>query len=594
MIMSYLSSTSEKQPRSWESSPTLTPGSVFSRTSSNYDFEEGDIEERKRFVLSSEERSSHRYARIPRTTIICVVVAALFLITWCFWQTSYPQVQRVGDISLNNDDVRDFMHQEQAIIIQKSVGNIVQEEAKFMSDEIEPSSVEIVQKSVDIAQMDNSTKSWTHYMDDISRFFKDVRLDNPDGLAFAQMGFRTRLYAHMLQQEQQNTTEFIEREKNMWFFLPGIEKIRKRAQSRQVDGRPTRGIILSADSSRFVYTCHFLAMLRNYHKSTLPVEIFYLGDLDLPKSMRDHLVAQYNVTTIDLAKDPLYNDDFAKLGGYAIKPFALLATSFSEVLLSDADTVLLSAPEVFFDQKGYREHGTLFFQDRLVDHFSESGHNFLVQQMGYRQVSEKLSQTPFWKKKLKHLQESGIVVMDRSRPEVFAASLFTAWQNLQLMRETVLDRHFWGDKESFWMAFELADFSYYMVNKSCGAIGQEHVEYADPKQGFCTEHPLHFFDSQHGEGLPDPAGNNRTLGKPAWFNGSLRLNKYNGDKKLLDPTDDTIFVMNGTWTYYDETRRWCLTDYKRFGIHEYNLGVILGRLGRASREGERMTTAVTG
>lgn len=442
------------------------------------------------------------------------------------------------------------------------------------------------------------------YMIETSQFFSDVRLDNPDGLAFAQMGFRTRLYSHMLHEEtklpekDRFNKDFQKRERDMWFFLPGISTIRKRAQSRtsktKRKKKKTRGIILSVDASRFIYTCHFLAMLRNHHKSSLPVEIFYMGDSDLPQSMRDHFKLQYDAVTVDLSEENLFDNTFTKIGGYAIKPYALLATSFSEVFMADADAVLLANPDTFFNQKGYRDSGTLFFQDRHVDHKSEGGHQFVKEQMGHRNISIGLSQSAFWKEKLRHWQESGVIVVDRSRPEVLSSLLFAAWQNGKLMRDTVLDRHFWGDKESYWLSFELSGFPYYMVNHSCGAIGREHATYADANQGFCSEHPLHFFDHQKGDrtSLIDPNDQKRKLGKPAWFNGSLRLNKYHGDLHLLDPTDDTIWAMNGTWTMHGD--RWCLTNYKRFGIHEYKLGVTLGRLGWASREGERLSAAVTG
>jgi hypothetical protein len=573
--MSYMT-TPERAQHSWESSPTLTPGSVSSPSCTTFDPDEGDLEERKGFSSPFKQSPSHRHISLGFKALAYSLFAALLL--WINIRPALPQqaCQATAPIRLLP-----------------------------LSSSLPPASPINTTSPSDPAPSTNLTppalqqddQRYDHYMEEISLFFKNVRLDNPDGLGFAQMGFRTRLYAEMLRKEQEhNSTQFTERERDMWFFLPGISKFRERSQSRQENGRPTRGIILSADTSRFIYTCHFLAQLRIYHKSNMPVEIFYLGDSDLPQSMREHLMQQYDVTTVDLSEDGLFDESFAKIGGYAIKPYALLATSFSEVMMVDADTVLLSSPETFFDQKGYKENGTVFFQDRHVNHKSKEGHNFVKQQMGHREVSYRLSQTPFWTEDLKHLQESGVVVADRSRPGVFAALLFAAWQNGKLMRDTVLDRYFWGDKESFWMAFELADIPYYMVNHSCGAIGREHVEGSDPIKGFCTEHPLHFFDAQHdGEGLPDPNDNNRTLGKPAWFNGSIRNNKYHkAEVMLLDPTDDTIFVMNGTWTYYDETRGWCLTDYKRFGIHEYNLGVTLGKLGRASREGEKLTMAVIG
>lgn len=559
------------QSQSRISSPVMTtPLSVSSRESSSRedslrgnsfsDEEIGRISEddhkRSFVILHNAERSKSRRIRLPTIIATCTCVG-LFILIWGWTITSdkapyYRDVLRSGLKSLSMKSLEGYMNKD-------TYDNV--------------------------------------YKEDASQYFKDVRLDNPDGLAYAQMGFRTRLYAKMLRHEKnQDSKHFKEMEEAMWFFVPGIKEIRQRAQSVITVGKvkkATRGIVMSVDKSRFVFACHFLAMLRSSHQSTLPVEIFYLGDDDLPQSMRDHLVFQYNVAVIDLATVGLFDNSYAKMGGYAIKPFALLATSFSEVLMSDADSVLLTSPDSFFDQEGYKQDGTLFFQDRETTHTSEGGHNFIVEQLGNRNVSERLANSAFWKHSLKHWQESGIVVVNRKRPEVLSSLLFAAWQNGLRSRDTVHDRHFWGDKESYWLAFELAGLPYYMVNHSCGAIGQEHFYNAAQNTGFCSEHPLHFFDAQKGDkgNLVDPKDHTKVLGKPAWFNGSLRSNKNFLDLINLDPTYDTIFAMDGKWTMYDG-KGWCLTDYKRFGLHEYHLDVILGKLLQASREGERLTKSV--
>jgi alpha 1,3-mannosyltransferase len=57
------------------------------------------------------------------------------------------------------------------------------------------------------------------------------------------------------------------------------------------------------------------------------------------------------------------SDEFMDLrhGSWAVKPFAILASQFEQVMLIDADVVFVQPPEVLFDHAGYRETGALFF-----------------------------------------------------------------------------------------------------------------------------------------------------------------------------------------------------------------------------------------
>ena len=54
------------------------------------------------------------------------------------------------------------------------------------------------------------------------------------------------------------------------------------------------------------------------------------------------------------------------IGGWAIKPFALLVSSFAEAVLMDADVLFVQKPEVLFEHPEYATTGTLFFHDRSL------------------------------------------------------------------------------------------------------------------------------------------------------------------------------------------------------------------------------------
>jgi len=51
----------------------------------------------------------------------------------------------------------------------------------------------------------------------------------------------------------------------------------------------------------------------------------------------------------------------ANIKGYALKAFALYATSFTEVILLDADNLPVLNPALLFDSPEYQLHGNMFW-----------------------------------------------------------------------------------------------------------------------------------------------------------------------------------------------------------------------------------------
>ncbi|KAJ9475161.1 Alpha-1,3-mannosyltransferase MNT3 [Pseudozyma hubeiensis] len=337
----------------------------------------------------------------------------------------------------------------------------------------------------------------------------DHVVDHPvrarDKAGFAEMGLRTEVYSHLLRHK--NVPNFDRMERALWPFVPGINQLRKWWQA-SVQAKPhqyaaastspapstreklfsrgfgsgpliqhgSRGIVMSLGYKGSVFASQFISIIREKHHNDIPIELYYYGDSDLPTKYRDYLTKTYrNVRCIDLESLGLFDPDLVKLErqGFAIKPFALLATNFTEVILADADAILLEDPDHFFEEPGYLDTGTLFFHDR--DHLRKGAddiiHDFMNNQLSLRGASPRLASSEFWKKKGIFEQESGIVVVDKRKTDVFAALLFTAWQNMGEIREKTTYRIWWGDKETFWLAFEFANFPYYFVPRYAQAIG---------------------------------------------------------------------------------------------------------------------------
>ena len=54
-------------------------------------------------------------------------------------------------------------------------------------------------------------------------------------------------------------------------------------------------------------------------------------------------------------------------GRWASRPFAILASSFKRVILSDADTVFLQDPSLLLQEPGFMNTGALFYRDRVLE-----------------------------------------------------------------------------------------------------------------------------------------------------------------------------------------------------------------------------------
>ena len=143
-------------------------------------------------------------------------------------------------------------------------------------------------------------------------------------------------------------------------FFPSIREMYEEAY---LDGA---GIVLCVCDRYKDLAIMLIRSIRKVLKSPMPIEIFYAGDGDLSSQSRAALEASgENVKCRDLLN--LLDNDVTVVQGWAIKPFAVLMSSFERVLFMDADVVLLQSPEIFFRPgSGYEKTGTLFFHDRSL------------------------------------------------------------------------------------------------------------------------------------------------------------------------------------------------------------------------------------
>lgn len=206
------------------------------------------------------------------------------------------------------------------------------------------------------------------------------------------------------------------------------------------------GIVICAGSRNKIFAFHLIRILRDVLHSKLPIEIAYGGDDDLSFADRHHFMnLGHDIRLVNLVDHFDESIGSFQNGGYALKPFSMLASRFRKVILADADTIFLRAPDqVFVKEPGLVETGTFFWHDRALHPGSVVRHKWVESLLGNQEPSRSLRETAFWTDKLSEQQDSAVVCMDKGRPRVFASLLFSVWMNLKNVRDEVTYRKFYG------------------------------------------------------------------------------------------------------------------------------------------------------
>ncbi len=258
-----------------------------------------------------------------------------------------------------------------------------------------------------------------------------------------------------------------------------------------------RGIVLCAGGLSFLsnaYVC--LKFIRKF--SNLPVELFYSGRGEMPASVMEQLTRDFSslrlldITSPDFAQQfPfLRPDDFR---GCQIKTFAILYSSFREVLYIDADNIILQSPDLLFGLPEYCQTGALFWPDLASMKTTQKN---LLELFGLD--PDTVSPEPEF--------ESGQILINKE----------TCWQALLtvcLVNSGGHDfrrycyRHTLGDKDTFRLAFRFARTDYNVIGHLPLRIGNDFIIKAIPYTDIVLK-IQHRTGSFYGTGILqyDPAG----------------------------------------------------------------------------------------
>ncbi|CAN8100717.1 unnamed protein product [Discula destructiva] len=347
-----------------------------------------------------------------------------------------------------------------------------------------------------------------------------------------------------------------------------------------------RGIVLTAGNDQVAYLLTQIPMLRLLG-CNLPIEVMYVGDSDLNRDSRQDLEDLEHVITRDISA--MIQTTGWNVASWAAKPFAILLSSFRETIFIDADSFFFVNPEVMFDYPEYVKTGALFFRDRLI--MPESKKSWL-QSILPQPVSRNVKQSRLWKGESGHQQESGVLVVDTYRH--FMAMLFVLRMNgpdrdgdAGQGKVGVYDMVY-GDKETFWLGFELVgDTDYVFHQGDAGIIGELEPDFEPVKniakrdeQGPVVDDFGEIEDSEVTVDnttepdlidIPQPRICSPQLlhldldGRPLWFNGGLVRNKFLDRREWKFGTWDTFLIEPrdirepGAW-FLGDANMCCLTS----------------------------------
>ncbi len=201
-----------------------------------------------------------------------------------------------------------------------------------------------------------------------------------------------------------------------------------------------RGIIICAGGPLY-FTCAYVLvrMLREHLDCTLPIEIWYRGPGEMGPPMRA-IMEDLGVTLVD-AHDVRKTHPMSNLGGWELKPYALVHSAFEEVMLIDADNVPVRDPAFLFDEPEYVRTGALFWPDIVR----------MARDMPILEITglEWRNEPSF---------ESGQIVLDKRR----------VWAPLQLAlhfnaQSDFYYQYVYGDKDTFYLAWRLCEAPFGMT-----------------------------------------------------------------------------------------------------------------------------------
>ncbi|KAI9358461.1 mannosyltransferase putative-domain-containing protein [Pilaira anomala] len=286
-----------------------------------------------------------------------------------------------------------------------------------------------------------------------------------------------------------------------------------------------KGIVMCVGNDQFKFAISSIRAIREVLGCNLPIEIFFVRDDDLSMAKRSYLATEFSDIRLMKLEDSI-SKYYTRFGGWAMKPFAILASKFTEVIMMDADVFFFQDPSLLLNDAGYKKTGSLFFYDRTLLPNWEKGPDWLRSFLPT--MSSLVNETRWFRGTSSHEQESGVVVMNKKKS--LLGLLSTCKLNALVERDEVVYKHVYGDKETYWVGHEISQTPYSFVKSFSAVIGDMGRGGDDGETTQVCGNQLHL----DAEGIP------------LWLNGALYRDK---SKTPLEYLNFTYYAEGDDWEF---------------------------------------------
>jgi Mannosyltransferase putative len=202
-----------------------------------------------------------------------------------------------------------------------------------------------------------------------------------------------------------------------------------------------RGIVVCGGGEKYLPSAYVMVRILRHLKCTLPVEVWHIGEAEMPQTMRG-LFAELGCVCVDGAL-VRRTHPVRRLGGWELKCFSLMHSAFAEVMLIDADNCPVRDPAFLFDTPEYARTGAIFWPD--YTRFFQGQAVWTASGIEYRDEPE---------------FESGQIVVDKRR----------CWKALNVAMHLNEYSDWWyrlvhGDKETYHLAWRKIGQDYAMPER---------------------------------------------------------------------------------------------------------------------------------
>lgn len=302
----------------------------------------------------------------------------------------------------------------------------------------------------------------------------------------------------------------------------------------------TRGLVSTAGGSYLPVLVISLRMLRKTG-SSLPMEVFLADMSEREEYVCDVVLPSLNAKCIVLSEILGASPEELDIEKYQFKPFAMLFSSFEEILFLDADAFPLGKPEVLFDNEPFRSKNMITWPDFWGSSASPLYYAIASQDIAPMDVRQST--------------ESGEVLLSKRTHAntLLLCTYYNYWGPSHFYSLLSQGAPGEGDKETFLAAAIAMDEPFYQVSEPIQAMGHA-TEGGLAGSAMVQFNPIEDYQlTQKGEWRV----NGSTVPSPKPFFIHANFPKFNPatvfDKQMVNPAYDDDGNYSRAWTIPEDT-----------------------------------------